>query len=386
MFAQGVDIVLLHAGKYDTRAFLWSIEVMESSMCPYHSICSGCSQWEIPYDQQLSQKKLHFLSHLTKLQIDFTNVLVHSIQPKQLRDRLDFVIEDGRFGLFSKQQAQIVDLPECWQLTPALQDFLSDFRKISWPIKKGSFRLRVNPEGKRGAWLDFSNLDIKFLMEEKKTLHALLEIAWVEIGQRRKPYLNGKLSKEPVLQYWTRTFSGATEIQLLSTVGNFSQVGDQANQLIVKRIEFLANQVEAKNFLEYGAGTGNLTFPILGNQERTVDIIETDNLALNGLLATAEKMGFADRISVQLSLEKIDFSKIQLAVVNPPRSGALDLFQHLQKSSIHPDALIYMSCYPESYFRDAELFMKMGYRLKNAELVDQFPQSEHYEILSLWKK
>lgn len=359
---------------------------MESLRCPNYQLCSGCSQWEIPYQQQLDSKKQHFVENLRLHQIAFPDeVVVHSIQSKQVRDRLDFVIENGQTGLYSKSKNHTLDLSECWQLSPALQNFLTEFRKIQWPIKKGSFRLRVSPYGDRGAWLDFSNLDIKYLLDEKKCLQALSELCWVEIGQRRKALINGKLAREAVLKHWTRTFAQTSEIPLLSTVGSFSQVGDQANKVITGIIEGFADQSKAERFLEYGAGTGNLTFPVLG-QTRTAEIIETDLLALQGLQATAEKQGVRSRVNIRPFSKSIHFSQIDLLLVNPPRSGAPELFASLQASTEKPSHIIYMSCYPESYFRDVQGLSAEGYQLKEVRLVDQFPQTDHYEILSLWTR
>lgn len=91
--------------------------------CLYHKTCSGCSHWEVPFDQQLLNK-----AQLLKEQIESTlgtqqRIQVESLAPFGLRDYLSFTFKEGRFG-FDKNQKEIVDLSTCLQSSPSLQDFL----------------------------------------------------------------------------------------------------------------------------------------------------------------------------------------------------------------------------------------------------------------------
>ena len=231
---------------------------MESLICPHSDSCAGCSEWKTAYELQLDKKIAHLTNGLKQIGLqDQPPIQVKSVGPAYLRDRLDFGIEDGRLGLYSKKTQGILDLPDCFLLTPTLQEFYTDFRKIKWPLKKASFRLRVSPTGERGAWLDFSNLDIKTLLEEKKSLLTLSEFAFVEIGQRRKSLKihPDRLSLgDPVLKNWTQSQYLNQSIPLYSTVGSFSQTGHAANQVITSTVARMSDSISYSAFFEYGAG------------------------------------------------------------------------------------------------------------------------------------
>jgi 23S rRNA (uracil1939-C5)-methyltransferase len=44
-----------------------------------------------------------------------------------------------------------------------------------------------------------------------------------------------------------------------------------------------------------------------------------------------------------------------------------------------------MSCYPESMMMDLQKLIQLGYALEKISIVDQFPQTAHYEVLALLK-
>ena len=311
-----------------------------------------------------------------------------SAGPVQLRDRLDFVFEEGRFGLFSKGSQQIEDLKECYLLSPELQNFFADFRRIRWPIAKGSFRLRIGPQGERGAWLDFANLDVRDLIDEQKQLRRLQDLCFVEIGQRRKVLkANDKkmFLSDPELREWSRTLYLGQSVALFSCVGSFSQTGRKANELIVQRISEMGKMINPQRILEYGAGNGNLSFPIM-NEKSEITVVETDELSLQGLNKAAEILSLSQRLRIlDLKREKISFTDFDLILANPPRSGIPEFLQKLSPEKKRPKHFIYMSCFSQSFFKDARVMVQLGYQLQQIDILDQFPQSPHYEIISNWR-
>lgn len=163
------------------------MEIPQPVSCIYKEECSGCTYWHLPYESQIRLKQAELTALFKESQINLSHPIEFlSAGPAQLRDRLDFSLEQGRLGLYHKNSQAIVDLKECVQLSEPLQQWLTEFRNIQWPFDKGSIRLRRGPQGQKGVWLDFANVDIKALLEEKNILHKLLQDSVVEIGQRRK--------------------------------------------------------------------------------------------------------------------------------------------------------------------------------------------------------
>ncbi|MDO5576378.1 MAG: hypothetical protein Q4F84_04810, partial [Fibrobacter sp.] len=71
----------------------------------------------------------------------------------------------------------------------------------------------------------------------------------------------------------------------------------------------------------------------------------------------------------------------ECAVVDPPRKG-LDntVTETIKRSGLKK--LIYVSCNPETLFRDIES-LKQSYNVVSVTGVDMFPQTEHVESVAL---
>lgn len=361
---------------------------MKTLDCPHSYFCSGCDAITLPYADQKAQKTARLeqiLGHLVPIQ--FQSFGTHA-----LRSRLDFTIDHGKLGLFSHLTKKIEDLPTCHQLSPELAAAYEKFRKISHPSVKGSFRLRVSPNNEIGIWLDFSNEDIKSLLEERTYLRELQKLGFVEIGQRHKALYtkpDGTLGvKSPEFNPWSRTHLYSKPVELLSTVASFTQPSHISNDWITQKISTWSFDIQPQNILEFGSGIGNLSFASLVNAKTQLTTLEFDFLSFEALRMNAIKLGVQNQIkSLKGDFRKTtDFSTFEpfdLLLLNPARNGVGDL---LKNPKLMPKHVIYMSCYPESFDLDIQNLVSHGYSLKEIWIVDQFPQTQHMEILSRWQK
>jgi 23S rRNA (uracil1939-C5)-methyltransferase len=72
-------------------------------------------------------------------------------------------------------------------------------------------------------------------------------------------------------------------------------------------------------------------------------------------------------------------------LLDPPRSGALEMMPHLAALRAHRVA--YVSCHPATLARDAgELVHRFGYRLISAGVMDMFPHTAHVESIALFER
>ncbi|RCF81218.1 23S rRNA (uracil-5-)-methyltransferase RumA, partial [Enterococcus faecium] len=71
--------------------------------------------------------------------------------------------------------------------------------------------------------------------------------------------------------------------------------------------------------------------------------------------------------------------------VDPPRKG---LDHHFIESAIEmsPERIVYISCNPATFARDAKLFAEAGYAVKKVQPVDLFPQTHHIELVASFVK
>jgi len=69
-----------------------------------------------------------------------------------------------------------------------------------------------------------------------------------------------------------------------------------------------------------------------------------------------------------------------LVTINPPRKGcSAKLLQTLYQ--LEPKQIIYVSCDPDSLANDLKILTDNGYRIKQLQPVDMFPQTAHIETV-----
>ena len=366
------------------------------SMCAYFPACRGCDLWDKPYEKQAMDKLLR-LKTLLRLPDSFANQTENfiSVKPFGLRHRFDFTFEIGeeqKMGYYN-QQNHLLDLPVCLQLSPELQQVFTEFRSYNinagtTAIRKGSVRLRVGPTGIKGCWLDLANIDIKALLDDSTYLNELLKADFaVEIGQKAKHLqrVDGRLKlgdPKPLSWFKTKSFN------LLSYVSDFTQPGWHTAD---KMTDLILNWCARKNFknaIEFGPGTGQFTLPLLASG-LTIHAFENNPKAVVVLKENAITHKLSENLKIhfgnfQNKFLDLQHKNIDLVLVNPPRSG-LKNFVHSIVST-KAKFCIYISCYPQSMQIDILELQKAGYQIIDAKIVDQFPQTSHFESCVLLEK
>jgi 23S rRNA (uracil1939-C5)-methyltransferase len=369
--------------------------------CIYEKECSGCQLLHLPFGEQIHLKS----QNLQKLLQDFSLLHKNDIeyiyaQASQLRDRLDFTWSNNKLGLYSKDHQQIIDIKVCQQLSPALQDWLSEFRQIQWPMLKASFRLRIGPQKQKGLWIDAANIDIKALLEEKTILRELQKQCFIEIGQKRKTPVEtseGYKLRDPEPLIWFQSWMGEQAIDLYCQVASFTQPSLAANKKICHLISDWISQLPPPRVLEFGSGIGNLSFPALLHA-KSLTVCEIDKLSLDGFRKTLQAIqtnqiqGLSEKVTIHVGdfQKKLteNFANYDLILCNPPRSGLVNFLNPLEVLQMdqRPPYFIYMSCFPESLCKDLQKLTALGYAIEKITIVDQFPQTNHYEVLCLLQR
>jgi 23S rRNA (uracil1939-C5)-methyltransferase len=360
--------------------------------CPHSETCGICAWIQIPYERQRERKLGNLRSALQNAGISHPQeIRFLSAGPSEIRDRVDLIFEKGKYGFYQSSLREVFEVQSCLQMSQDLMKMFLDLKKIPLPIQKGSLRLRVSPTGERGLWLDFANLDVKRLLEEQNTLKKMLDLGFVEIGQKRKKLSSSMKLIDPEARFWTRTWTDGKALPLYSYVGSFSQVGDRANQILIQELQSFFDEALSRQWVEFGSGHGNLTFALATKKERVL-ALESDPLALQGLeKSLKENSQFQNKISVSAGdfqqRKTHAFQKQEGVLVNPPRSGLQNFLAPLFELEVkeRPQDFIYMSCYLDSFLTDAKKLESLGYRIEKLSVVDQFPQTAHFEILTRWR-
>ena len=77
--------------------------------------------------------------------------------------------------------------------------------------------------------------------------------------------------------------------------------------------------------------------------------------------------------------------KPDFIIVDPPRAG-ISKNGRRTINAINPVRLVYVSCDPSTFARDASDFIKNGYTLDKLTLIDMFPCTKHIEVISVFTR
>ena len=168
---------------------------------------------------------------------------------------------------------------------------------------------------------------------------------------------------------------------------SFFQTNTLGAEVLYKTARDFVGETKDKVIFDLYSGTGTIAQMLAPVAKKVVgvEIVEEAveaakvNAELNGLDNCEFIAGDVLKVVDELE-DKPDF-----IVLDPPRDG------------IHPKAIqkiidfgveqmVYISCKPTSLARDLEVFEAVGYKVKRATAVDQFPNTVHIESIVLIQK
>ena len=361
---------------------------LETSYCRHVGTCGGCP-WGTSAVVEQRRAKLGQVADLGPA-VHFADT-----PALRLRDRADLTwwrdpAGDLRLGLYALDDRAIVDLAECPMMSTELERFFLEYRRRQPPIDRGSVRLRVGPDGARGVWLDFANVDVKTLFDERTYLAWLSELAFVEIGQRRKTLIwvdSAPKLTDPTPRPWFETYDEhGRGIPLYGPVGGFSQSGFAGNRALIDEVARAAVGAAVPKWLELFGGNGNFALA-LAARGLGVEVVEVDRLAVEGLRESLKhRPGLDVRVhqaDAYLRTERLPPVAGRGVIVDPPRSGLKATLGWLERE--RPPAILYVSCYTDVFRADAAQLKKFGYTLESLVGIDQFAHSPHAEWVALFK-
>ncbi|MFA6318422.1 MAG: 23S rRNA (uracil(1939)-C(5))-methyltransferase RlmD [Elusimicrobiota bacterium] len=134
-------------------------------------------------------------------------------------------------------------------------------------------------------------------------------------------------------------------------------------------------------------GVGTLSLWVAGAAERVVGI-EENRAAVTDAIMNAKANGIGNvrfltgRAEGLLSRSIRDAEGPCAAVVDPPRSGLTPpVLRCLTAKAIR--RVVYVSCDPATFSRDAGYLLRSGFRLSRVQPLDLFPQTSHVEVVGL---
>jgi 23S rRNA (uracil1939-C5)-methyltransferase len=321
----------------------------QEAPCRHYRDCGGCNLQHMAYDEQLRCKKEILSANLRKIAA-FTPegpIAVLPSPPFRYRSKIELQVRDLRIGFFRKKSHQLVAIAECLLLGEATERFAlgppplpAASAGVMQILSNGS-ELAARLETAVGApvWL---------------TASRSLSFAFPRFGYRCGP----------------EHFIQANLFQMTPMLGLLE--GE------------LAGRSGAGTAADLFCGGGFFTLPLAQHFPRVLALeSDPDNLAA---LAANLASNRVTNVEVRAAdAFRADLPPLELAVVDPPRGGlAPALISRIARAGT--TTVVYFSCDSATFARDLRLFFKYGYGLRDLRLIDNFPQTDHFEIFSVLKK
>ena len=169
---------------------------------------------------------------------------------------------------------------------------------------------------------------------------------------------------------------------------DFTQVNLLINQKMVsKAIELLALE-KSDIVLDGFCGIGNFSLALARHSEKVIGIEGSQN-CVNRARLNADKNGihnchFIEQDLFAESLDIPELGEVSKVLIDPPRSGALELCKKLASTAV--ERVVYVSCNPVTLARDAVLLTEAGFTLEGAGVIDMFPHTTHVESIACFVK
>lgn len=360
------------------------------------------------YEQQLlfKQKQVeNVMSKIAKMpEVDILPTIPME-NPVGYRNKAQIPVRrmDGRLatGFYKKNSHELVEIEDYYIQDPAIDEAIKRVRDILQRFQVRGYNEAKN-EGqirhiiiRRGH---YSHEMMVVLVTRKEKFFKGKEIASIiheelpevvsviqNINEEKTNVILG--DKEKVL--YGRSY---IEDQLLGKTyrissKSFYQVNtEQTEKLYQTAIEFAALQKEDTVIDAYsGIGTIGLSLAdkvkeVYGMELVPEAIEDAQFNALTNKIENAHyEVGKAETVMKKWQDKGV---KPSVIVVDPPRKG-LDARFIASAIDMAPAKLVYISCNPATFARDAKLFTESGYEVKKVQPVDLFPQTHHVELVAL---
>jgi 23S rRNA (uracil1939-C5)-methyltransferase len=365
--------------------------------CSQFGICGGCSlQHQLPQAQVESKQQamLDALKHIGKVVPDeiLTPLVGESVWGYRRKARLGvrYVPKKGGtlVGFRERGSSFVADIDQCHILHARVGDLIP---QLSGLIDQLSIHDQI-PQIEMAMGDEACILIFRMLSPPSDEDLMKLAIFGPQHGisiyiQEGGPETIRPLDFEPtILSYSLPEYN----LQLDFLPNDFTQVNTDINRQMVKRAISLLELQPEDRVLDLFCGLGNFTLP-LARSAGHVTGVEGDSGLVARARENALRNGIENVVFYTANLyEALDnepwlMQRFNKVLLDPPRSGAVEILEHLPK--LGAERIVYVSCYPGTLARDAGLLVhQQGYRLLSAGVMDMFPHTAHVESIALFEK
>ena len=378
--------------------------------CPHFGTCGGCSMQHADAATQVAAKQRVLedsLWHIARLRPEtIARALRGPAWNYRFRARLsvrDVAKKGGVLvGFHERKSSYVADMRECHVMPHHVSDLLVPLRELvgSLSIRQRLPQIEVaigEGEVDRGATTALVLRILEPLTREDEEKLAAFEKRhdvwfWLQSkGPETARPLHAEGSREtPELVYRLPEFG----LCLPFTPVDFTQVNPFINRSLVGRAVRLLAPHPGDRVVDLFCGLGNFTLPIATIARAVLGIDGSASLTQKAR-ANAERNGLAAKTMFSTSnlfeanaAQFEALGQVDRALIDPPREGAIAVAKaFVALGSAAPERIVYVSCNPATLARDAAVLAhEGGYALREAGIVNMFPQTSHVESIALFER
>jgi 23S rRNA (uracil1939-C5)-methyltransferase len=316
--------------------------------CPHYRECGGCNLQHMSYAEQVRSKTKILAANLEKISGLAPSVLPEALAspPWRYRSKSEFQVRDGVGGFFRKESHQVVSISRCLLVPETVEAFFLAERQSLGRQQNAQLQILSNGQ-ELSARLESAAGGETWLSKERKVRFSIGAFAY---------------------QFAPDNFIQANLFQLQPML-----------DLLGKTLRGMNGATAADLF----CGCGFFTLPLAASC-RNVVALESEPRNLAALRANLALNRAENVKAVQADVLNADLPPADLYVVDPPRGGLSA--RAIAAMASQAGIVVYFSCDSATFARDLSIFDRHGFRLDELKLVDNFPQSDHFEIFSVLKR
>jgi 23S rRNA (uracil1939-C5)-methyltransferase len=332
---------------YKNYSFAEYIDILNPSPnrlnapCPNSGKCGGCSYQNIAYTDELKFKELILKEHLARIGSIYPEQDINIITGDRFHYRSHSRIKyrGSEIGFFSRNSNMLIPFPAegCLLLSDVLNKNIKE--KV---FKKESNEIIISVDE-----------DSNFITDQDDSL--IIEEKTGELRYKRE-------------------------------ITGFFQNNRFLRKRMIDIVCLYSELTEKDEFVDICCGCGFFTIPLskmsLRGTGYDIDKKSIEFAKSNALLNNCRNIRFYELAESAINPVRLHPKTI---VIDPPRSG-ISKKGRWTINAINPVIIVYVSCNPSTFSRDAADFVKNNYSLKKITLIDMFPCTHHIEVVGKFVK
>lgn len=351
--------------------------------CPHFGVCGSCQLQHLGDATYRQFKRDKIIKPLLFEGFETPDPLVLEpiILPPGLRRRANFnfrcLPKGVELGYHKYHSYELLTLESCHILRPEIVAFMKPLLDVIGKSFPAGF------EGEVFITSAHNGLDVTVEVRDKTPLTLEQRELWGQFASHQNlcRLLVTLKGKEDFTLIREMPYVIFDDVPVESNCRGFLQPSSEADKILTSLVCDLLPQTPTR-IADLFCGRGTLSLPL--SRFAPVDGYEMDEPALNALKSAAGKVQrpittfYRDLFKTPLREKELE--PYDVVVVDPPRAGAIEQTQALAASAV--PTLIYVSCNPLTFARDARILVEGGYKMEAIQPLDQFRWTVHVEAIA----